>query len=91
MPSDENSHNKIASTSCLPFLIYVYTAPGLTRHGDLDHGNEEKGEGSEEERQQEGRQEEVDSSELMLMKTVPAKAGTVVFGTQEITRKYRRK
>src|SRR5690606_35317595 len=31
----ESSHNKIARASCLPFLIYVYTAPGLTRHGDL--------------------------------------------------------
>jgi hypothetical protein len=29
-----NPNNNFAYTSCLPFSIYVYTAPGLTRHGD---------------------------------------------------------
>jgi hypothetical protein len=50
--------NEHLRASCLTFLVYVYTARGLTRHGDNYHGNQE--ESSEEEgEQEEGRQEEV--------------------------------
>jgi hypothetical protein len=45
-----------------------------------DYGNQSKEVIQEERRQEEGRQEEVEFFWLISMKTVPAKAGTVVSG-----------
>jgi hypothetical protein len=54
-----------------------------------DYGNQSEEVSKEEGHQEEGRKEEVNLFLLMLMKTVPAKAGTVVSGPRKSRRNRR--